>query len=181
VDIDALIAGPRSSPEEALQVFDALEEVPLSFMFGRWRGAEIATGHRMEGMLEASGWYGKLFLSEEEVHPLLFYTRNRKGLFACDPKPIRMDVPVAKLKPLGSMAAVALKLLQTTESKARLRMTEHRGRLTAAMIYDDKPILDVFRKIDESRVLGLMDLKGDRQPYFFVLERDDDRHFDLAL
>ncbi len=179
--IDALIGGGNPSLEDATRVFDSLEPVALEFILGRWRGREIATGHRMEGILEASGWYGKLFLSEEEVHPLLYYTRDRKGLFACDPKHIRMDVDVAKIKPLGSLAGIGMKLLRTTRSKARLRMVEHRGRVTATMIYDEKPIFDFFRRIDDHRVLGWMDLKGDVRPYFFMLERDDESDLSLEL
>ncbi len=41
------------------------------------------------------------------------------------------------------------------------------------MIYDEKPIHDVFRKIDENTVLGWMDLKQQAQPYFFILQRDN--------
>jgi hypothetical protein len=51
-------------------------------------------------------------------------------------------------------------------------MIEYRGRTTAAMLYDDLPINDVFRKIDDNNVLGIMDLKGMAQPFFFRLARD---------
>jgi hypothetical protein len=40
------------------------------------------------------------------------------------------------------------------------------------MIYDDLPINDVFRKVDNNTVLGVMDLKGMEQPFFFVLRRE---------
>ncbi len=66
-----------------------------------------------------------------------------------------------------------MKLLKTKDSKARLRMTEFRGTISATMIYDEKPIHDVFRKIDENTVLGWMDLKQQAQPYFFILQRDN--------
>jgi hypothetical protein len=49
-------------------------------MTGRWRGFEIRTGHRLDGLLEPSGWYGKLFESVEAVHPLLFYGAQKKSL-----------------------------------------------------------------------------------------------------
>ena len=39
--------------------------------------------------------------------------------------------------------------------------------------YDNLPINDVFRKVDDNTVLGIMDLKGMKQPFFFVLRRDD--------
>ena len=51
-------------------------------------------------------------------------------------------------------------------------MMEHRGVSTATMIYDALPIHDVFRKVDDDTVLGLMDLRGLPQPFFFVLRRE---------
>ena len=41
------------------------------------------------------------------------------------------------------------------------------------MIYDNLPINDVFRKISEDTVIGAMDYRGGRRPYFFVLQRND--------
>ena len=40
------------------------------------------------------------------------------------------------------------------------------------MVYDNLPINDVFRKVDEDTVLGVMDLKGMKKPFFFVLRRE---------
>ena len=39
------------------------------------------------------------------------------------------------------------------------------------MIYDQLPIIDVFRRIDGTTLLGLMDMRALPQPYFFVLTR----------
>ena len=63
-------------------------------------------------------------------------------------------------------------LLSTRHSRARLRMLEVRGVCTATMIYDDLPICDSFRRIDEGTVLGIMDLKGVSRPFFFLLRRE---------
>ena len=41
------------------------------------------------------------------------------------------------------------------------------------MIYDQLPINDVFRRLTDDAVIGAMDLRGSRRPYFFVLHRDD--------
>jgi hypothetical protein len=49
---------------------------------------------------------------------------------------------------------------------------EHRGVMTAAMVYDDLPIIDVFREAAADTLLGLMDLRGLPQPFFFLLRRD---------
>ena len=63
-------------------------------------------------------------------------------------------------------------LLSTSESRARLRMTEYRGKLSATMIYDQLPINDVFRKLDDNTVLAVMDNKNIKDPFFFKLIRD---------
>lgn len=64
-------------------------------------------------------------------------------------------------------------MLSTRAPKARLRTTRYRGVDTATMLYDQLPINDVFRQLDDQTVLGAMDLRGLRHPYFFVLRRDD--------
>ena len=73
----------------------------------------------------------------------------------------------------GTIAALR-PILAARGPKARLRTTRYRGVDTATMIYDQLPINDVFRKLDDQTVLGAMDLRGIRSPYFFLLRRDDD-------
>ena len=68
---------------------------------------------------------------------------------------------------------MAKPVLGTTSPKARLRSTRYRGVDSATMIYDQLPINDVFRGLDDDTVLGAMDLRGSPAPYFFVLVRDD--------
>jgi hypothetical protein len=49
---------------------------------------------------------------------------------------------------------------------------EYRHQVTATMIYDQLPINDSFRKIDDDTVVGVMDFKDVPQPFFFVLRRE---------
>ncbi|MEO1068581.1 MAG: DUF4334 domain-containing protein, partial [Cyanobacteria bacterium J06638_6] len=65
-----------------------------------------------------------------------------------------------------------ISLAKTEASQARLRMVEHCGKVSATMIYDNLPINDSFRKVDDSTVMGLMDFKLVPQPFFFMLRRD---------
>ncbi len=65
----SLTAG-RVTTDEALDLFDGLDVVPLEFLFGVWRGSEFPTGHPMDGMLTATGWYGKQFVDAETAVPL---------------------------------------------------------------------------------------------------------------
>ncbi len=165
--------------ERALELFDSLEPVNIDFMIGRWRGEGYHTGHPNDGGLEAFHWYGKLFESSEDVHPLLFL--NRHGdIVSIDPGAMGSGGEQSSGdEQSGPPSRIAVKIFQllmplltTSESRARLRMTEYRGKLSATMIYDQLPINDVFRKLDNNTLLGLMDNKTIKDPFFFKLIRD---------
>ncbi|MGK7920882.1 MAG: DUF4334 domain-containing protein [Trichodesmium sp.] len=166
-----------ASTEEALNFFDELESVNLDFMIGRWQGAEFPTNHPMDGLLEASGWYGKEFIDADHVHPLLFsYTDNHEDIFKVNPSQMAMNVglrlPILKNKAMKPIFRLMNLMSKTEESQARIRMMEYRQKVSATMIYDNLPINDTFRKIDDNTLLGLMDFKPVPQPFFFVLRRD---------
>lgn len=176
------ILNNRSTSAQAAQTaFDSLEAVDLDFMWGRWKGYEIKTGHHLDGLLEPTGWYGKLFSSSEEVHPLLFYTRNQSALYAVNPSLVPLHISFPKSDILGPLMRAARPFLQTRKSRARLRLMDFRGKHTATMCYDDKPIFDHFARVDDHTVLGIMDLKNVPEPYVFVLERDDHSSFQLLF
>ncbi len=172
-NLKEILQSRKASTADMLEVYDELPPPATAFMFGRWKGYEIATGHQMDGLLVPSGWYGKVFVNEEEVHPLVFFGNGRKELYAVNPKNIPLGVRFPKSDFLGTMMKLARPFLQTNKSKARLRMVEHRGKVRATMLYDDKAIYDHFAIIDDNTVLGCMDLKSVAQPYFWVMERDD--------
>ncbi|MFB8002375.1 DUF4334 domain-containing protein [Nocardia sp. NPDC056000] len=164
------------TPEQAWQFFDGLpaarvEEVTV----GRWRGAELDTDHPWKGMLVESGWYGKQFDSADAVQPLLFSAPDGQ-IFPVDPRRVPLflagKVPVATLGPVRRSLGVLRLALRTKTPRARLRNLEFRGKSSAAMIYDDLPIIDIFRRVDEDTLLGVMDKRGLRDPYFFILYRD---------
>jgi hypothetical protein len=161
--------------DEALAIYDQLEVVELDFMLGRWHGSGFPTNHRMDGILEAYGWYGKDFQSADCVDPMLF--KHGDKIVRVNPERIPLwlltaDFPPPKSSFAGRCFNAVIPLIQTHQYKARMRMTEYRGKVSATMIYNGLPINDVFRKVDENTLLGIMDLNGMKQPYFFVLHRD---------
>ena len=168
----------KTTTERALQLFDALEPVNLDFMLGRWQGSGLHTDHPMDGLLETSNWYGKEFVTPENVHPLLFLDSKGK-IFKVAPHPTAMNWVLKwlilknnSLKPLLMLTNFLLRIfLKTEKSQARLRIMEYRGKVSATMIYDYLPINDSFRKVDDNTVLGIMDYKNSPQPFFFVLKR----------
>jgi Domain of unknown function (DUF4334)/GXWXG protein len=170
--LDAL--GDACALEDALSLFDSLGAVRAEEILGQWRGRELRTGHPMDGALEASGWYGKRFDGVDEVHPLLFGTPGG-DLVSLDPR--RVPLGLAGTLPKGAMSAARRSLgvlkvaMATQRPRARLRHVEFRGVVTAAMVYDHLPIIDVFRRVDADTLLGVMDLR-DSPAYCFVLERD---------
>lgn len=165
----------HATSAEALALFDELEPVDLDFMIGRWQGSELSTGHPLDGLLDVSGWYGKEFINPETVHPLLF-SDSFGHLIKVAPNSLIMKLASSGLVPqntaLKPLYTFLTSLQKTHESQARLRMIEYRHKISAAMIYDHLPICDIFRKVDDRTVLGLMDQKSSPQPYFFLLTRD---------
>ena len=160
--------------EAAIAMFDSLEPATPDLMIGDWRGEGVDTDHPMDGMLEASSWHGKRFVSENEVHPLI-HKGLRGKTFSINPAflPLKLtmnfplrDTLIPVLFPVYSL------FIRTKSGKARLRQIEFRERLHAAMCYDAKPINDVFAKYDDDTLMGWMDFKGMEQPYFFKLFRE---------
>ncbi len=174
--IKRLNAG-NATTEEALEIFDSLEPVDVDFMIGKWTGEGFYTSHPMDGLLEIYHWYGKCIESPEDVHPLVFSTL-RGGIASVNPiymGPL-MGLMNRRLIPrsaaVGRLFQVAMPLFTTSSSSARLRNTDFRGKSSATMIYDKLPINDVFRKIDENSVFGMMDMKSMEKPCFFIIHRE---------
>ncbi len=145
-------------------------------MIGTWHGAELPTGHPLDGMLAASGWWGgKAFLDGgKPCTPLLFRTSDGAALWALNPAPAFGGLglatripPTVKRHNFAGVIAALKPVLQARGPKARLRTTRYRGVDTATMIYDQLPINDVFRLLDDTAgsetVLGAMDLRGIRR------------------
>lgn len=165
----------RATDADAEAFFASLDSVTVPEIFGRWRGTELSTGHPLNGMLAKYGWYGKELVDAETVHPLLFRDTNGE-VFRVDPRKVPMGLAPHAPRLPESIARGALSLVralvETDEPRARLRDTLFRGRVSATMIYDHLPIQDVFRRVDATTLLGVMDRRGDTRPLYFVLRRE---------
>jgi len=173
MNVNEKLDAGRATTEGAIELFDSLEPIDVNFMIGNWKGEGFDTNHPMDGLLEAYHWYGKRFENTEDVHPLMFATL-RGGLASVNPifmGPL-LRIPLPRSAIVTHISQVLMPLFSTSRSKARLRMTTYRGKLSATMIYDQLPINDVFRKIDQDAVFGVMDLKGMESPFFFILRRE---------
>jgi hypothetical protein len=128
----------------------------------------------LDGLLAAYGWWGKRFETADEVDPLIF--EGRGDLVSVNPGRLPLSLAVAFPHVMRTAAAadlfrLFLPLLATSQPKARLRRLEWNGVISAAMIYDDLPIIDHFRRVDDHRLLGMMDFRRTSQPFFFQLTR----------
>ena len=122
---------------EVCALFDRSPSVPAEELVGRWRGSELPTGHRLDGLLTAYGWYGKEVVDAETVHPLLF--PDRRGV----PRPVdptlaplgllREHPWLARTPPARAAFALVRPLLTTRRPAARVREVRHRGVVTAAV------------------------------------------------
>jgi GXWXG protein len=122
-----------TTTDDALAMFDNADPVDPGYMIGMWRGAEIPTGHPLDGILEASGWYGKEFIDAETVRPLLFRRRHGTRTWAMNPifvpvqSALKVRIPSFAF-PLMRPAISALRpVVQTRRARARLRSTTYRG------------------------------------------------------
>lgn len=171
---DWQLKGTRT--ELGLARYDALAPLSIDDMLGHWAGSELRSGHPFDGILQGLGWYGKAFRTGEDVDPLLFHASNGR-IRPLDPA--RLPVKLALGFPRLGRAAIAQTVFGLVQPlftargpAARLREIRHRGAHSAAMIYDARPIIDHFRRIDAHRVLGLMDMRWTGTPYFFLLTKD---------
>ena len=165
-----------TTTEVALCFFDSLPNVEIATMIGSWRGKGVETGHPMDGLLERFSWHGKRFTAPDDVHPLVF-DQAKGGEFSVNPAMIPVGFVLRhpdlfRHRLAGWLFRAFGFVLRTDQPKARLRMTEYRDVVSATMIYDSLPINDIFRKVEDDTVLGVMDLRFTPQPFFFVLRRE---------
>ncbi|WP_051558872.1 DUF4334 domain-containing protein [Allorhizobium undicola] len=170
------------SPEEAIARFLDLPAMEVEEMAGRWRASELPTFHPLDGLLVRFGWHGKWFVSAEEGHPLM--VKGRFGLFPLNPFVIPLRLMVAHRWLFDHFVGYWLvrhagRLFAAPRAKARLRPVALGGTVSAAMIYDEKPIIDHFRRLDSQRCVGLMDYRDFDRPFFFLLIRDESTPQDM--
>lgn len=164
--------------QNALQEFQRLPPIEPREMIGLWTGRGIPSGHPFDGVLENLGWFGKRFTPALRADALLFRLDERK-LIAINPAriPLRLALRFHKLGRTRTARNLFLYLQRVLRAKgpvASLKTMSFKGVASAAMVYDDLPITDHFRRIDDRRVMGAMMIETDDRIYFFELERVDE-------
>jgi hypothetical protein len=164
----------RPQMQKALQEFQRLPPIEPREMIGLWTGRGIPSGHPFDGVLENLGWFGKRFTPALRADALLFRLDERK-LIAINPAriPLRLALRFHKLGRTRTARNLFLYLQRALRAKgpvASLKTMSFKGVASAAMVYDDLPIIDHFRRIDDRRVMGAMMIETDDRIYFFELE-----------
>ncbi|KFZ20447.1 hypothetical protein V501_00127 [Pseudogymnoascus sp. VKM F-4519 (FW-2642)] len=128
---------------EVAAVYNQLEPVDAKFLLGDWTGGDLDTGHIAHKALQGMRWAGKSFRSVDDVDPIIVYDDHNNRVWNKD------------------------------FGHAILREVKFRGIISTAMIYDQFPIIDHFRCVNNDMVAGAMDTKqyGDAGVYYFFLRR----------
>ena len=163
--------------QKAIQVFQGLPSIEPRDMIGLWTGRGIPSGHPLDGVLENLGWFGKRFTPGMRADALLFRLDDRR-LVPIDPAriPLRLALrlhKVGKTRAARNLFSYLQRGLLAKGPVASLRTMSFQGVASAAIVYDDQPIVDHFRRIDDRRVMGAMTIQGDDRIYFFELVRVD--------
>ncbi|KAJ7256780.1 GXWXG protein-domain-containing protein [Mycena haematopus] len=127
--LDLIKAGGKTSEDAATKLFDQLKPIEPSFLMGEWKGGDFDTGHPLTQALKRINWAGKTFRAEDDVDPTVVHGEGGKRV------------------PLEEYGG------------ARVREMKFRGVVSAAMVHDDRAIIDHFRFVDEDTVAGMIDLK----------------------
>lgn len=164
--------------QKALDEFQCLPPIAPREMIGLWAGRGIPSGHPFDGVLENLGWFGKRFTPELRADALLFRLDKRR-LIPIDPAriPLRLALRfhrVGRTRTARILFSYLLRGLRAKGPVASLKTMSFHGVASAAMIYDDQPIIDHFRRRDDRRIMGAMTIQGDDRIYFFELDRIDE-------
>ncbi|MCV9966842.1 DUF4334 domain-containing protein [Pararhizobium sp. BT-229] len=164
--------------QKALDVFRSLPPIEPREMIGIWTGRGIPSGHPFDGVLENLGWFGKRFKPDMRADALLFRFDERR-LIPIDPAriPLRLALrfhKVGRIRVAKNLFSYLQRGFRARGPVASLKTMSFQGVVSAAMVYDDQPIVDHFRRMDERRVMGAMTIQADDRIYFFELERIDE-------
>ncbi|MER7987813.1 DUF4334 domain-containing protein [Streptomyces noursei] len=139
--LDVIASGGEYDGSKLAELFDRLEPVDADLLVGTWAGGGFERTSENAAQLAQMRWYGKRFVDAEHVEPLL--CRDEHGA-------------------VFSFEGMGL---------ATLREVVFRGKQSTAMVYDQLPIVDHFRRLTDDVLLCVMDKKGDPADFYFHLTR----------
>ncbi|WP_327706323.1 DUF4334 domain-containing protein [Streptomyces decoyicus] len=139
--LDVIVSGGQYDNAKLAELFDQLEPVDTDLLIGTWQGGGFEHTSENAALLTKMRWYGKRFVDAEHVEPLL--CRDEDGT-------------VFSYEEMGL---------------ATLHEVMYRGKQSTAMVYDQLPIIDHFRRLTDNVLLCVMDKKEAPADFFFHLTR----------
>ncbi|QZY20293.1 GXWXG domain-containing protein [Streptomyces decoyicus] len=139
--LDVIVSGGQYDNAKLAELFDQLEPVDTDLLIGTWQGGGFEHTSENAALLTKMRWYGKRFVDAEHVEPLL--CRDEDGT-------------VFSYEEMGL---------------ATLHEVIYRGKQSTAMVYDQLPIIDHFRRLTDNVLLCVMDKKEAPADFFFHLTR----------
>jgi len=129
----------KISVKELNEFFDGLKAVNIEEMFGLWQGGFFPTGNKLEILLKDF---------------IIFRWYGKEFLNSDRVKALIFSFLGIKLNIPGGTAV--------------LRELKFRNKVSTAMIYDYSSIIDNFRRVDSSTIMGIMTIRGKEGIYFYL-------------
>ena len=129
----------RIPAEDLDRFFAVLAPVSVEEMLGEWEGCYFPGHSRLELLVRDYGLF-KWYGKE-------FVTPNYVKAVIFSFFGLRFNLPFCT---------------------AVIRQRQFRDKISVAMIYNYFPVIDNFRKIDNARVMGIMEMKGKVKMYFYL-------------
>lgn len=151
----------RVEESDVAAIFNQASPVAPEYMIGEWKGGSFDTGHPTHELLKTYNWAGKNFRTVDDVEPIVLYDDAGARVWCKDYGNAQVRLSLLPF-------VLALLIL------SKVREVKFRGVISAAMIYDNFPIIDSFRFISDNLVIGAMDnkqLPKDAGTYYFYLNK----------
>lgn len=129
------------SVQELDELFSGLSPVTIDEMIGEWRVGYLFT--------EGTGSRFETFL---KYCPIRLYGKRFK----------------AKNRVQAWLFRLARLKFGFPGTSAGLERVDFRGLMSTSMVYHYLPMIDHFRKVDGSAVMGIMEIKGKLSTYFYL-------------
>ena len=140
-EIQKVLTGSSTKIRSDLdEIYRHLDSITIPEMIGEWRGQCIKTGSKFDLILHKFRYIS--------WHGKVFYDENRVNALIMNLVGNRFPIPY-----FGS---------------AIIRELKFREKVSVSMIYNYLPIIDHFRKINPSTLMGIMTLKGNVEVYFLL-------------
>ncbi|MBB3659303.1 hypothetical protein FHX15_004567 [Rhizobium sp. BK650] len=157
--------------------FLSLKPVDPVEMIGLWKGTGFPSGHPLDGVLENLRWFGKRFHPDMRADALLFQWHPER-LVAIDPRFVPLGLAI-RLAPFGRTAFARglfshlQKAFRARGTTAALEIRTVGQTSSAAMVYDEQPIIDHFRLVNAETLAGMMCVRDDERRLFLKLTKID--------